>query len=55
MLKKHYHFQKQIRPKTQNKKYWKDKDVTLNPIKDKTIAIIGYGIQSRAQICNLKD
>ncbi len=36
-------------------KYFKDKDVTLDPIKNKLIAIIGYGIQGRAQACNLKD
>ncbi len=37
------------------KKVWKEKDVTLEAIKDKTIAIIGYGIQGQAQACNLKD
>ncbi|HXS59605.1 MAG TPA: ketol-acid reductoisomerase [Candidatus Sulfopaludibacter sp.] len=36
-------------------KYWKDKDVLLEPILNKTIAVIGYGIQGRAQACNLKD
>ncbi len=37
------------------KKFWREKDVTLDPIKDKTIAIVGYGIQGQAQACNLKD
>jgi ketol-acid reductoisomerase len=38
-----------------NPKYWKDKDVLLEPILNKTIAVIGYGIQGRAQACNLQD
>ena len=36
-------------------KKWNDDDVTLDPIKNQTIAIIGYGIQGRAQAQNLKD
>jgi ketol-acid reductoisomerase len=36
-------------------KYWKDKDISLDPLRNKTVAIIGYGIQGRAQSCNLKD
>src|SRR3970282_2752939 len=36
-------------------KIWKDKDVSLDPIKNETIAIIGYGIQGNAQANNLKD
>ena len=32
-----------------------DKDVTLNSINNKKIAIIGYGNQGRAQALNLKD
>jgi len=27
-------------------KTWKDSDISLDPIKDQTIAIIGYGIQA---------
>ena len=40
---------------SKNPKYWKYKDVLLEPILNKTIAVIGYGIQGRAQACNLKD
>ena len=36
-------------------KTWKDSDINLDPIKDQTIAIIGYGIQGDAQANNLKD
>ena len=36
-------------------KYWKDKDISLDPLRNKTVAVIGYGIQGRAQSCNLKD
>jgi ketol-acid reductoisomerase len=32
-----------------------DSDVSLNPLKGKTLAIIGYGIQGEAQAKNLKD
>ena len=28
-------------------KTWKDDEISLDPIKDQTIAVIGYGIQSR--------
>jgi len=34
---------------------WLDKDVTLDPLKDLKIAVIGYGIQGSAQACNMKD
>ena len=34
---------------------WLDKEVSLNPIKELTIAVIGYGIQGSAQACNMKD
>ena len=34
---------------------WKDSDVSLDPIKNQTIAILGYGIQGNAQANNLKD
>lgn len=34
---------------------WKDSDVNLDPIKNETIAILGYGIQGNAQANNLKD
>jgi len=36
-------------------KIYKDKDVDLELIKDKCIAIIGYGNQGRAQALNLRD
>lgn len=36
-------------------KRWNDADVTLDVLKDQTIAVIGYGIQGRAQANNLKD
>ena len=36
-------------------KIYYDKDSDLNFIKDKTIAIIGYGIQGRGQALNLRD
>ena len=34
---------------------WKDEDISLDSIKDQTIAVIGYGNQGRAQALNLKD
>jgi ketol-acid reductoisomerase len=36
-------------------KKWFDADVSLAVLENKTIAIIGYGIQGRAQASNLKD
>jgi ketol-acid reductoisomerase len=36
-------------------KKWLDNEVSLDPIKDQTIAVIGYGIQGRAQASNMKD
>ena len=36
-------------------KIWKDEDVSLDPIKNETIAVIGYGIQGNAQANNLRD
>jgi len=36
-------------------KTWKDDDVSLNPIKNQVIAVIGYGIQGDAQSNNMKD
>lgn len=36
-------------------KVYYDSDVTLESIKNKTIAIIGYGIQGHAQANNMKD
>jgi len=36
-------------------KTWKDDDVSLEPIKDQTIAVLGYGIQGNAQSNNMKD
>ncbi len=34
---------------------WKDNDVALDALKDKTVAVIGYGIQGRAQALNMRD
>ncbi|GIU71663.1 MAG: ketol-acid reductoisomerase [Candidatus Nitrosocaldaceae archaeon] len=36
-------------------KVWMDNDVSLDPIKDEVVAVIGYGIQGHAQANNLKD
>src|SRR5678815_3442730 len=36
-------------------KKWFDSDVSLEQVRNKTIAVIGYGIQGRAQANNLKD
>ena len=36
-------------------KIWYDTDVSLDPVKDETVAVIGYGIQGRAQASNMKD
>jgi ketol-acid reductoisomerase len=36
-------------------KKWFDNDVSLDQVKNKTIAVIGYGIQGRAQANNMKD
>ncbi len=36
-------------------KTWKDADVSLDPIKNQIIAVIGYGIQGDAQANNMKD
>lgn len=34
---------------------WHDDDVSLSPVKDQTIAVIGYGIQGQAQSSNMRD
>ncbi len=34
---------------------WKDEDISLDPIRGQTIAVIGYGIQGNAQANNMKD
>ena len=36
-------------------KKWFENDVSLEPVRSKTIAVIGYGIQGRAQANNMKD
>ena len=36
-------------------KTWKDNEISLDPIKDQTVAVIGYGIQGDAQANNMKD
>jgi ketol-acid reductoisomerase len=35
-------------------KKWLDNQVSLAPLKNQTIAVIGYGIQGRAQTSNMK-
>jgi len=34
---------------------WKDADISLDPVRDQTIAVIGYGIQGDAQANNMRD
>lgn len=34
---------------------WKDDDISLDPVKDQTVAVLGYGIQGDAQANNMKD
>lgn len=36
-------------------KKWLDNQVSLAPLKNQTVAVIGYGIQGRAQASNMKD
>ncbi|ALL01971.1 Ketol-acid reductoisomerase [Pyrodictium delaneyi] len=36
-------------------KIYTDRDASLDPLRDKTIAVIGYGSQGRAQALNLRD
>jgi ketol-acid reductoisomerase len=36
-------------------KRWLDNQVKIDPIKKQTVAVIGYGIQGRAQASNMKD
>ncbi len=36
-------------------KKWLDNEVSFDPIRNQTIAVIGYGIQGRAQSSNMKD
>ncbi len=36
-------------------KMYTDEDVSLDPLRGKTVAVIGYGIQGRAQALNLRD
>src|SRR5919107_5778064 len=36
-------------------KKWLEDQVSLDPIKNQTIAVIGYGIQGRAQASNMRD
>jgi ketol-acid reductoisomerase len=36
-------------------KRWLDNQVRIDPIKKQTVAVIGYGIQGRAQASNMKD
>lgn len=34
---------------------WKDHEISLDPVRDQTVAVIGYGIQGDAQANNIKD
>ena len=36
-------------------KKWFDSDVSLEQVRNKTTAVVGYGIQGRAQANNMKD
>jgi len=36
-------------------KTWKDDEISLDPIRDQTVAVLGYGIQGEAQANNMKD
>ena len=36
-------------------KFYHDKDANLKDIKDETVAVVGYGIEGRAQALNLRD
>lgn len=36
-------------------KFWHDNEATLAPLKQRTIAVLGYGNQGRAQAMNLRD
>lgn len=36
-------------------KRWLDQEVKIDPIRTQTVAVIGYGIQGRAQASNMKD
>ncbi len=36
-------------------KTWKDNEISLDPLKGQTVAVIGYGIQGDAQANNMKD
>ena len=36
-------------------KTWKDADISLDPIRDQTVAVLGYGIQGHAQANNMRD
>ena len=36
-------------------KRWLDSQVEIDPIRNQTVGVIGYGIQGRAQGCNMKD
>jgi ketol-acid reductoisomerase len=36
-------------------KRWLDSDVSMDALKNQTIAVIGYGIQGRAQASNMRD
>lgn len=34
---------------------WKDDEISLDPVRDQTVAVLGYGIQGDAQANNMKD
>jgi len=38
-----------------SEKIYRDEDVSLEPLQGKTVAIIGYGSQARAQSLNIRD
>ncbi|MGA9167856.1 MAG: NAD(P)-dependent oxidoreductase, partial [Nitrososphaeraceae archaeon] len=42
-------------PSNMQAKRWLDRDVSMDALKNQTIAVIGYGIQGRAQASNMRD
>src|SRR4029453_1653372 len=42
-------------PSDMQAKRWLDSDVSMDAVKNQTVAVIGYGIQGRAQASNMRD
>src|SRR5690349_6884059 len=45
----------QTEPPHRMEKIYRDADVSLAPLEGKTVAVIGYGIQGKAQAANMRD